>query len=166
MAFDDSDRRRTSVLMILTIIALPAVYFFTKAEDASTAVDDTAVVAEDGPNRPPLEVSDQLPSFLDSPTVELDPGIAEVAVPARPDTEPIRLSASYRSTVPGGRTCIVKGIAGGLTVTVKNLDNGRTITCVTQRAPVEQSDELLLFTDTFARLADLTEAPITVELTQ
>jgi hypothetical protein len=53
-----------------------------------------------------------------------------------------------------------------LTVSVTNLDNGRSITCVTSIAPFSQIADIVLHTDTFSLLADLTEAPITVELTQ
>ncbi len=174
MAFEDSDRRRTSVLLILTIIALPVIFFVTRVDstDGGAAVDPTTgeVIADDdsndGPNRPPLVASDADPTFLDGPSADPNPRVAEVAVPARPETAPMRLSASYRSTVAGERTCLVQGLASGLTVTVKNLDNGRTIACVTAVAPFSQTADIVLHTDAFSRLADVTEAPITVELTQ
>ncbi|MEP1123104.1 MAG: hypothetical protein ABJH68_04340 [Ilumatobacter sp.] len=178
MAFEDSDRRRTSVLLILTIIALPVIFFVTRADstddgaavDPTTgeviAVDDGTTGAADGPNRPPLVASDAEPTFLDGPSVDPEPRVAEVAVPVRPETAPMRLSASYRSTVPGDRTCLVQGLESGLTVTVKNLDNGRAVACVTEVAPFSQTADIVLHTDAFSRLADVTEAPITVELTQ
>lgn len=179
MAFEDSDRRRTSVLLILTIIALPIIFFVTRADDAAddTGVDpttgeviaadeDTQAASDNGPSRPPLVASDADPTFLDGPSADPNPGIAEVAVPARPETAPIRLEASYRSTVAGQRTCLVKAQESGLSVSVTNLDNGRSITCVTSVAPFSQTADIVLHTDTFSLLADLTEAPITVELTQ
>jgi hypothetical protein len=179
MAFEDSDRRRTSVLLILTIIALPVIFFVTRADDAQgdAAVDpttgevipadsDTMDASDNGPSRPPLVESDAEPAFLDGPAADPNPGVAEVAVPARPDTPPLRLNASYRSTVAGQRSCIVKELSSGLSVTVTNLDNGRSITCVTSIAPFAQIADIVLHTDAFSLLADLTEAPITVELTR
>lgn len=179
MAFEDSDRRRTTVLLILTIIALPAIFFVTRADDpASDAlidpatgeviiVDDDALAASDnGPSRPPLVASDAEPAFLEGPAADPNSNVAEVAIPARPQTAPVRLDASYRSAVAGQRSCLVKDLPSGLTVTVTNRDNGRSITCVTTIAPFSQTAAIVLHTDTFSLLADLTEAPITVELTQ
>ncbi len=179
MAFEDSDRRRTTVLLILTIIALPAIFFLTRADDANgdaivdpntgeviTADGDTMAASDNGPSRPPLVASDADPAFLDGPAADPTPGVAEIAVPARPETAPVRLEASYRSTVAGDRTCLVSSLPSGLSVTVTNLDNGRSTTCVTSIAPFNQSVDIVLHTDTFSLLADLTEAPITVELTQ
>jgi hypothetical protein len=60
----------------------------------------------------------------------------------------------------------VKELRSGLSVTVTNLDNGRSITCVTSIAPFNQTADLVMHTEAFSLLADLTEAPITVELVQ
>jgi len=179
MAFEDSDRRRTTVLLILTIIAVPVIFFLTDADDSTDeagvapttgevipADEATMDASDNGPSRPPLVASEAEPAFLDGPAADPNPGVAEIAVPARPDTPPIRLDASYRSTVAGQRSCLVRDLTSGLTVTVTNLDNGRSITCVTSIAPFSQTADIVLHTDTFSLLADLTEAPITVELAQ
>ena len=179
MAFEDSDRRRTTVLLMLTIIALPVIFFVTRGDDAESdtgvdpatgevipADDDTMIASDNGPSRPPLVESDAEPTFLDGPAADPNPGVAEIAVPARPETPPIRLAASYRSTVAGQRSCLVKDLTSGLSVTITNLDNGRSITCVTSLASFSQTADIVLHTDAFSLLADLTEAPITVELTQ
>ncbi|MFK7919119.1 MAG: hypothetical protein AB8G14_13670 [Ilumatobacter sp.] len=173
MAFEDSDRRRTTLLGILTLVALPALFFVTRADDTSAnSTDGVEVgadgipVADNGPSRPPLVITDAEPTFLDGPVASANPGVAEIAVPARPAVEPIRLDASFRSTVAGVRSCLVRELRSGLSVTVTNLDNGRSITCVTSVAPFNQTADLVLHTDTFSLLADLTEAPISVEVTQ
>ena len=179
MAFEDSDRRRSTVLLILTIIALPVIFFLTRADDGESeaGVDpatgevipadaETMDASDNGPSRPPLVASDAEPTFLDGPAANPNPRVAEIAVPARPETPPVRLDASYRSTVAGERACLVKDLDSGLSVTVTNLDNGRSITCVTSIAPFSQTADIVLHTDAFSLLADLTEAPITVELTQ
>lgn len=175
MAFEDSDRRRTTLLGILTLLALPAIFFFTRADDTSTDSAVTVQIDVDGnpiaiennsPSRPPLVVTDAEPTFLDGPIADPDREVAEIAVPQRPAIEPIRLSASFRSTVAGIRSCLVRELRSGLSVTITNLDNGRSITCVTSIAPFSQNDDIVLHTDTFSLLADLTEAPISVEVTQ
>jgi len=176
MAFEDSDRRRTILLAIITLIALPALWFVTRS-DADSAAESAAAdqveadsdvreASSNGPNRPPIEQPDQEPVFMDGPESQLIPPVAEIAVPPQPEIAPLRLAASYRSSVSGQRTCLVKDVDSGLTVTVTNLDNGRSITCVTSFAPDTQTADIVLKTSTFSLLADLTEAPIPVEVVQ
>lgn len=175
MAFEDSDRRRTTLLGILTLLALPALFFFARADDTSAdsavdieiGVDGNPIPLENNsPSRPPLMITDAEPTFLDGPAADPNRGVAEIAVPQRPAVEPIQLSASFRSTVAGIRSCLVRELRSGLTVTITNLDNSRSITCVTSIAPFTQNDDIVLHPDTFSLLADLTEAPISVEVTR
>lgn len=179
MAFEDSDRRRTVLLLILTIIALPAIFLLTRADDnASDAVvdpatgevvpadDDTMIASNNGPSRPPLVATDAEPTFLDGPAADPNPGVPAIAVPAQPAIAPLRLRASYRSTVPGERTCLVKDLESGLSVTVTNVNNSRSVSCVTSSAPESQTAGIVLHTDAFSLIAPLTDAPITVELVQ
>lgn len=178
MAFEDSDRRRSVLLGMLTVITVPAIYLATRSDPADTVSSTDPVtgieidagrdgsLADSRPNRPPTSLFDDDPVFLDGPLVDANPGVAEVAIPARPATAPMQMSASYRSNVNGLRTCLIRALPSGRTVTVKNLDNGRSISCVTAISPATQTADVVLNTATFSLLADLTEAPITVELTQ
>jgi len=178
MAFEDTDRRRSLLLGVLTLIALPAIYLYSQtntstetsnddiAAEAAPATDGEPPVTDNGTNRPPITVSEAAPIFLDGPVGDVNPGVNEIAIPSRPAIAPLELSASYRSTVAGVRSCLVRGLTGGLSVSIKNLDNGRSITCVTRTAPFNQVADVVLHTETFSILADPTEAPITVELTR
>lgn len=162
------------LLALVTLIAVPALWLVSRQTDESAAADTGAVAVEDGAvattdaasNRPPLEPPSDLPIFLDGPASEQRPGVPRIVVPARPEIEPVRFEASYRSTVAGLRSCLVRNLASGLTINVRNLDNGRSISCVTSVAPFTQVADLVMHTDTFSELADLTEAPIPVEVTQ
>lgn len=167
---------------VLTLIALPALYLANRPDPSDgTASDATAttepiisaapsvattVLANQSSNRPPIEPPDDTPVFLDGALPDPDPGVAEIAVPRRPDLEPIALSASYRSSIADVTSCLVVDLAAGIAVTVKNLDNGRSVNCVTGTAPSNQEAGIVLHTDAFSLLADLTEAPIPVEVVQ
>ena len=181
MAFEDTDRRRSLLLGVLTLIALPAIYLYSQmnasadtsgdaaaeiAADAAPATDGAPPITDNATNRPPITVSDADPIFLDGPVGDVNPGVNEIAIPSRPAIAPLELSASYRSTVAGVRSCLVRDLAGGLSVSIKNLDNGRSVTCVTRAAPFEQVSDVVLHSETFALLADPTDAPISVELTR
>lgn len=162
------------MLLILTIIALPIVFLATRTDDTNEPIaSDASVVGgepleagDNGPNRPPLSSTDEEPTFLDGPGADPDPGVAEIAIPARPENPPLRLDASYSSTVASTSSCIVKDLPSGLSVTITNLDNGRSIPCVTSVAPSSQSADLVLHTEAFSQLADITDAPIAIELSR
>ena len=115
---------------------------------------------------PAFEAPDDDPIFMNGPVAIEEDVIAEVAVPAQPAVPPVMIDASYLSTVRGTRTCLMRGIDSGRTVRVTNLDNGRSITCVTAIPPRTQRDELVMHVDAFQELADLTDAPIAVEVRQ
>ncbi len=164
MAFEDADRRRTTLLAILTLIALPAIYLVTR--DDMDALDEPAAVSlDDGSGRPPIDFVQDDPVFLDAP-VAVDEEPVSIAVPEAPENAPMRLTASFRSNIAGGRTCLVKDFDSNVTVTIRNLDNNRRITCVTSLAPFTQVHDVVLPTETFSNLADVTAAPITIELTR
>ena len=177
MAYEDSDRRRSVLLGILTVITVPAIYLAVRGDAPTDSLPSDVAGVEaaatgdlgastNGPNRPPISVSDEDPVFLSGPVADANPGVNEVAIPARPDQPPLEMSASYRSSINGLRTCLVQGFPSGRTVTVTNLDNGRSLTCVTAVAPGTQVADVVLHTRTFSLLADLTEAPITVDVMQ
>ena len=55
-------------------------------------------------------------------------------------------------------------MTSGSRITVVNLDNNRSMTCTTVLAPGDAVGELVMSTSTFAGIADLTDAPISVEI--
>lgn len=103
------------------------------------------------------------PVFLEGPGAQADAGPAEIAVPAPPDFERITTTATFRSSVGPG-VCKIPGVLNGRTVTVVNLETGRSVTCTSSLAPGELADQITLGTSLFAELADLTDAPIPVEI--
>ena len=74
---------------------------------AAPATDGEPPMTDNGTNRPPITVSDADPIFLDGPVGDVNPGVNEIAIPSRPANAPLVLSASYRSTVAGVRSCLV-----------------------------------------------------------
>lgn len=90
-------------------------------------------------------------------------------------------TATYRRDVARAGWCLTNALDAGLAVTVVNVDNGRSLQCVTQpredetpvadddgdEAPVVVlDDELVLLTTDFALIADLTDAPVHIEIRQ
>jgi hypothetical protein len=175
MALNDTDRRRLLAATALTLLALPALWWANTSENNSTSPNlavagidpggdagSSATVPEssDGDRDDLAEVA---PVFLDGPSSAAGAGQAEIAVPAKPLIDGLTVKATFRSDVPSG-TCIVAAMNSGLTVTVVNLDNNRSTSCTTVLAPGYSPDELVMNTASFAGIADLTDAPISVEI--
>ena len=61
---------------------------------------------------------------------------------------------------------MIPGISSGRQVVVVNLDNNRSVTCTAILAPASAAAQLVMASELFAELADLTDAPIPVEIRQ
>ncbi len=178
MALTDTDRHRLIAATVLTLLALPALWWANTSEnssapnlavagidagvdvgvDASTDDGNVAAVVE-----PAASDDEAPPVFLDGPTSAAGAGLSQIAVPTRPLIDGITAKATFRSNVAEG-TCIAPGVTSGTQVTVVNLDNNRSMTCSTILAPGSAPGQLVMHTSAFATIADLTDAPISVEI--
>ena len=167
------ERRRLLLATVMTLIALPALWLVSR-DDSSGApnIATAGVVIENGTRADAADLStgddDDVaglgahdPVFLEGPAAQ--PGaVGDIAVPAPPSEEVRLASATYRSTV-GRRSCLVPFVPSGSQLTIVNLDNNRRTTCVAIYSPASEVEDVVLHTDTFLELADLTDAPIPVE---
>ena len=176
MALTDTDRRRFIAATVLSLLALPALWWANTSESSSApnlavtgiGVDvDVDVDAAESANSaaadtPVGSIGEAAPVFLDGPSSAAGAGQSEVAVPAKPLIDDITAKATFRSSV-SSQSCIVPGLTSGSRITVVNLDNNRSVTCTTVIAPGNAGD-VVLHTSAFASIADLTDAPISVEI--
>lgn len=224
MAPSYSDRRRFLLATVLTLIALPALWWANRSEEsaapnvavvgagvgvdvgaahdsdrstdgagstssgeADVAAGTTGAALTEAPTAPtpdtvaapttaapttgapvPAVERDQpgslAPVYLDGPSSNIGAGLSQIAVPAKPTIERIRTKATFRNSIGGSSACGVPGVINARSVTIVNLDNGHSVTCTTVVQRGELGDEVVLHTDLFAQLADLTDAPIHVEI--
>lgn len=183
MAIDDSDRRRVMIVALLTLLALPALWWVNRDGDAagptvatagvelaapeeagSTAPTIAVATTAPGPHLPPLEaVGDEAPVFLDGPAANSG-RVVEIAVPGRSGDDVMIVEASFRNSMGNEDTCLITGMTTGASVTITNLDNDQSITCRVGLAPPTQDVGVVLHAARFRELADLTDAPIPVEI--
>ena len=99
-------------------------------------------------------------------TINSTPNVASVSEIAVPDgaTDSILTEATFRRSINDPTTCLSRTFQPGTIVTIVNLDNNRTTTCRIGLAPSTQTADLVMHTDRFLELADLTDAPIPVEI--
>lgn len=172
MAYSDTDRRRFVLATALTLLALPALWWANESTStgapsiAAAGVDVDAANVETQPtdSTADSDADAAAPVFLDGPSGVAGAGIAEIAVPANPLIDRITTSATYRSLMPTADTCIVSGVPNGVDITVVNLDNNLSVRCTTALAGSSGVDQLILHTSAFSEIADVTDAPIPVEI--
>ncbi len=194
VAPNDTDRRRFLLASAMTLLALPALWWANKQSDtgapnvATVGIEvadaDVSPVALDpavtdpvttptvvattvapAPVTPPPTIDNAPPVFLDGPSTAGAVGPPVVGTTPAPAVATITSRATYRSTVSPADTCLVSDIATGTRITVMNLDNGHSVECVATRVYASAAEGIVLSTDTFAKIADLTDAPIPVEIT-
>ncbi|MET0146225.1 MAG: hypothetical protein ABW328_15800 [Ilumatobacteraceae bacterium] len=160
----------------LTIVALPAVWLVNRSESGATSSrpnvaavglpTEDAATSADAPVTVPADPMGEVGArYLEPAEVPAGPrDAAAIVVGTSPDVLVATARATYRSSV-GWRTCAFSGVDSGSTVRVVNVDNGRSTQCTTRLRPMtEPQDELVMPPDLFAEIADLTSAPIDIEV--
>jgi hypothetical protein len=166
---DTSDRRRLFLATVLTLAALPALWLMSRDDDtgapnlatAGVDVDGDTISEGEAPTVDDAEIDHGEPVFLDGPGGPPNL-VAEIAVPAAPANEIDTTVATYRGSI-GRLQCLVPSVDTGTEVTIVNLDNNRTTTCTAEYKPPFEGLDIVLHTQKFLELADLTDAPILVE---
>lgn len=174
MRLETADRRRLAWASVVTVAALPALWFVNKESDANrpnvaavglAADDGGAPVTTVGPIDP-LGDPDVSPATIIAapPTSATTPpqiryGTADDALVARVD-------ATFRRSVGDPEACWYNGVSSGDYITVLNPANGRSIECWTVLRHDDPPHQVVLYPSAFAELARFTDAPVTVEIRQ
>jgi hypothetical protein len=73
-------------------------------------------------------------------------------------------AATFSVDVLNTATCYIPKVPMGVEATVVNLDNSRSVKCEVVAVAAAQSADVMLHPDAFAQIADITEAPVPVEI--
>jgi hypothetical protein len=177
LRFHARDRRRITLAVVTTLIALPALWFVQRddraddAEQPDTApvVDTTAAPASDPDDRHEAieRASEDDSMFLSedgtgSPSAAVDVGVA----PAE-EAGVIRARASFSSAFAGAGMCVGGPAPVGSTLTVTNVNNNRSATCIvvekTERVDPDVNT-IVLESSTYLSIANAADAPVPVEI--
>lgn len=159
----------------LTVVALPAVWLVNQDDDGTRPnVAAVGLAAEDGgagdaaaPTTPPDPMGDVDARYLAGTPLPPPPEHVSIAVGSTDDVLVATAQAIYRRSVGRADTCEFSGVESGELITVVNVDNGRSIECWTALRPADApASELVMHPDRFIEIADLTSAPIDVEIRQ
>jgi hypothetical protein len=159
-----SDRRRITLVGLLTLVVVPVVIFFTRgepqAEVATVAAAGLAVEPEASTTSEP-----PAPVFLSGVTAIAPTGTAVIAHPSA-DNVGVNGLATFSSFNGAPETVCNSPVAPyGTTLVVKNLDNGRSIECSNVMMPSTPANvSIVLHSRLFVELSDLVNAPIPVSI--
>jgi hypothetical protein len=181
MNHDYAQRRRVAIAAAITVILVPAAFLLSRGGDADSGESDVTVVGTlvglpEGqaagatsvgvsPTSDPT-ATDALGTaavaYLDGTAPPADDDPATIAIPRV--GESIKIQATFRRSIDDPGLCQVYGVPYHATVTITNLDNSRSISCVASIVPLPDQDAVMS-ADAFLQLADLTDAPVPVEIT-
>lgn len=174
------------VAVTITVIALPSLWLMSRSGEsgapnvATAGVDiapaGQAVVADDDATTsapepamaaPPTTTVDPMGTivapYLAAPASTAAPGPVAIAVPDATDASFDVGDATYRSAIGDPGTCVVRSAPFGALVTVTNRNNNRSVTCRAS-VPPTGGDDIVLPTPAFESIADLTDAPVPVDV--
>jgi len=172
---DVTDRRRLAIAAAFTLVALPAIWLFTRGEGSSASTIGAAGIAQpqggNGAGAPTAGTSDVFgsnsPIFIDGPTTPPKPAVIQIVVPAEVKGRFKEGGATYKAVVGNQPdSCDAPNAPFGATLTVTNRDNGFAVQCI-NLAPtgLPPGIEVVLTTQQFIAIGQLVDAPVPVRIT-
>ncbi len=172
---DYAQRRRVAVALAITVIAVPAAFLLNRdnapaAAPIGTVIgraagDDSSAQQAQPANAP--SATDAMGTtpvgYLDGTVPARDSDPATIAIPRLPQS--IDGTGSFRRELSNVAGCIAKGVPYNTRITVTNRDNSRSVTCINNVGGVAPNVDVVLHPDAFVQIADLSDAPIAVQIT-
>ncbi len=178
---DFAQRRRVALAVAITVILVPAAFLLNREAARRRPIPAGRSSARYGPGRRPRSTKrrrtapvDDRPDGHDAHRVRrghrATPGRrpGDDRDPARRPVDPWRgpASAGASPTRRRARSAISSTIPfDWATVTVTNLDNSLSVRCIANIGGVAPDDDVLLSAEAFLQIGDLTDAPLSVEIT-
>jgi hypothetical protein len=180
MDHDYAQRRRVALALAITVIAVPAAFLLNRNNadpDGSDVPGVTLVGTQPFDGQAPAITQSTDPAatdalgtapvgYLSGTTVPVSNEPARIAIPR--EQQGVKGTASFSSSIDSTLRCqarISSGVPFNATITVTNLDNSQSVRCIASVGGPEPEDDVVLSPDTFAEIADLTDAPVPVEIT-
>jgi hypothetical protein len=181
MAQDYAQRRRVALALAITVIAAPAAFLLNRSgggdepETVATVGTVVGTVPGSGGSVGAVVSGTESPGdtdplgtasagYLSGTTVPADVGAAQIAVPRLPES--VKGMATFSSEIDSTLRCHASAdVPFNATITVTNLDNSRSVQCVSSVGGAPPEETVVLATATFAQIADLTDAPVPVQIT-
>ncbi len=160
MALSVYERRRATVLAVVTVVVLGLVWGNRGGDSATTAeaiaTTTTSVLVDES-------IPD--PVILGGPTPLAPSGSAAIAYPAVNPNEETGLATFSNLGYTQTPVCYSTVVPAGASVTVTNVNNGRTVKCTSVYSLlVPAGMDIMLHSSLFTKIANLIDAPIPVKI--
>ena len=182
MNADFAQRRRVALALAITVILVPAAFLLNRGDDGSageplntlvgpaeipgvtTEDDDTSSPAGGASGTDPMGTTPDEALHGTVPEQANDP--ATIAIPRAGRAE--RGTASFSRSIGDPQSCQIRDLGtipflGEVTIT--NLDNSRSVRCIADIVDDPPDEAVILSTEAFLQIGDLTDAPLSVEIT-
>lgn len=179
MSPDYAQRRRVALAVAITAIAAPAAFLLDRGGDEPEQVVTTVVgsVVSDVSATTGAPARVETPqgtdpmgtapaAFLEGAGTVAPEEPATIAIPRLPDA--VEGRATFSRSIRKVTSCQISATVGapfGGAVTVTNLDNSRSVQCINDVGGAAPDQEVVLNADAFGQIADLTDAPVPVQIT-
>jgi len=160
MALSVYERRRATVLAVITVVALGIVWG-TRGGGTTTTPEAVATTT----TTMPVDESIPDPVILGGPTPLAPSGSAAIAYPAVNPNEETGLATFSNLGYTQTPVCYSTVVPAGASVTVTNVNNGRTVKCTSVYSLlVPAGMDIMLHSSVFTKIANLIDAPIPVKI--
>jgi hypothetical protein len=183
---DFAQRRRIALALAITVILVPAAFLLNRGggdaadEPAGTLVGEVRIsgqpdgsVAEDtleSSGRNESTGTDPMgttpPEALQGTVPEQAGDPATIAIPRA--TRAVRGTATFSRDISDSAACQVRDLIAipfNSSVTITNLDNSQSVQCIASVGGAAPDDDVIMNADAFLQIGDLTDAPLSVEIT-
>jgi hypothetical protein len=153
------ERRRIVFATAFTVVALPSIWIL----DRSDAGGSPNVASAEQPS---ITAGPETPIFLETNGPAQAPVIVAPATPVTTGANVNTGKASYqRYNGLTPNSCTATGVPLNQQITVVNLDNGLQLTCTNSVSRTTQANVIITIdTDLFSTIADLSDAPVPVQI--
>ena len=176
MDYEYAQRRRTFIAIAITLVLAPAAFLLTRGDDDDATQPDITVIGTTPQEAASPTAGASAPTATDvmgtSPVEVLsgdasnssdDP--ATIAIPRPP--QGVTGAATFSRDIGDVADCLVGavGVPFDARVTVTNLDNSMRVDCINNVGGPRPEEAIVLHADAFLQIADLTDAPVPVQIT-
>ena len=185
MQEDFVQRRRVAVALAITVILVPAVFLLSRDGDGATSgptgtlvgdvlipgrspepdVQNVGAATADGVGDATDPMGTTPTEYIDGTVPEQSDDPATIAIPRA--TRAVRGTASFSRDISDSAACQIRDLTTipfNSSVTVTNLDNSRSVQCIASIGGSAPDDAVIMNADAFLQIGDLTDAPLSVEI--
>jgi len=166
------DRRRLLIAALLTMVALPTLWWAKRDNPIATpgvAVADVsgALANATGASKTAVKVSGPgtPPGYLSGPGDPSPPAPGEATGPPLEESFTRGGLGSFKAFPPlSEQLCELAFLPDRTRITVENTDNGKRVECLVSRTRLAEGIVIVLDASLFVELSDLAEAPVPVRI--